>query len=347
MIKYTYLLAFLCYLLPNFLIPSSSLADDVEVNRAMLAVFKPLPESAENPDNPFSEDKINLGRMLYYDKRLSADRTISCSSCHHLDNYGDNGATVAKGIRDQKGDRNSPTAYNAAIHISQFWDGREPDVEHQAMGPPLNSVEMGMRDGEHVESVLQSIPGYVELFKKVFPKEDSPVTFANMGKAIGAFERKLLTPAPFDAFLKGDDSALTNEEKKGLNTFMKTGCITCHNGAGVGGGMYQKVGLVKPWEPTLKDTGREKVTGREADRFFFKVPSLRNVTETGPYMHHGEVNELRTMVRKMARHQLGKEISTDDIQSIITFLGTLKGKLPLEYIKEPELPADGPNTPKP
>ena len=335
------LFTFLC-----FLLPLAIKAEDVKVNRAMLGLFKPLPDTAENPDNPLTEDKINLGRMLFFDKRLSADRTISCSSCHDLDNFGDNGAVTPKGIDGLTGDRNSPTVYNAAIQIAQFWDGREPDVEHQAMGPPLAGVEMGMTDGAHVESVLRSVPGYVKLFKKVFPKDENPVTFVNMGKAIGAFERKLMTPAPFDAFLKGDDTALTNEQKKGLNTFISTGCITCHNGAGVGGGMYQKVGLVKPWEPALEDTGKERVSGKEADKFMFKVASLRNITETGPYMHNGKVNNLRTMVKKMAFHQLGREISDDDINSIIDFLGALKGKIPTEYIKEPALPADGPNTPK-
>tara|TARA_R110000850_G_scaffold9196_25_gene34032 strand:- start:217 stop:1245 length:1029 start_codon:yes stop_codon:yes gene_type:complete len=331
----------------SFLLPYSSHGEEVKVDRAMLGLFQPLPESVENPDNPFTEDKINLGRMLYFDKRLSADRTISCASCHHLESYGDNGARVPKGINGLTGDRNSPTVYNAALHISQFWDGREPDVEHQAMGPPLNGIEMGMKDGAHVESVLKTIPGYVELFGKVFPEDPDSITFENMGKAIGAFERKLLTPSPFDAFLKGDEDALTNEQKQGLNTFITTGCITCHNGAGVGGHMYQKVGLVSPWEPPLEDTGREKVTGNEADRFFLKVPSLRNITETGPYMHHGEVRDLREMVKKMAFHQLGREISDDDIKSIVVFLGALKGELPMEYIKEPELPADGPDTPKP
>ena len=316
------------FLVPLFLVALLPVAlpaeDEIKINRSMLGMFQPLPESAENPDNPFSDDKIKLGRMLYFDKRLSADRTISCASCHHLEAGGDNGAPVATGIGGQKGDRNTPTAYNAAIHIAQFWDGREPDVEHQAMGPPLNGIEMGMRDGAHIESVLKSVPGYVELFQKAFPDEKNPVTFVNMGKAIGAFERKLLTPSPFDAFLKGDDNALTNKQKKGLNTFISVGCTTCHNGMGVGGHMYQKVGLVKPWEPALEDVGRQKITENEADKFVFKVPSLRNVTETGPYMHNGSINNLRQMVRKMARHQLGREISDEEVVSIIDFLGCLE-----------------------
>jgi len=330
----------------TLLSPAVSRAGGTEVNRAMLGIFKPLPESVNNPDNPLTEEKIDLGRMLFFDKRLSADRTISCASCHHLETYGDNGAPVAKGIGGQKGDRNSPSVYNAAVHIAEFWDGREPDVEHQAMGPPLNPIEMGMKDGAQIESLLRSIPGYLTLFQKAFPKSDPPVTFENMGKAIGAFERKLLTPSPFDAFLKGDEGALNDDQKKGLNTFMSTGCITCHNGVGVGGGLYQKVGLIIPWDPPLEDSGREKVTGKAADKFIFKVASLRNVTETAPYMHNGGVSNLRVMVKKMALHQLGRKISDEDVKSIIHFLEALKGKIPEDYIKEPELPADGPDTPK-
>lgn len=321
-------------------------AGAAEVNRAILGMFQPLPEVVDNPNNPITEAKVDLGRKLYYDKRMSADRTISCNSCHDLASYGDDGAPVSTGIKGQKGGRSAPTVYNAALHIAQFWDGREPDVERQAMGPPGNPIEMGMKDGDHVEEVLKSIPGYVELFKKAFPDEEDPVTFENFGNAIGAFERGLLTPAPWDDFLKGDDDALTNKQKEGLNLFISKGCVTCHQGSGAGGHMYQKLGLVKPW-PELKDKGRGEIEGYEAQEGFFKVPSLRNVTETAPYLHDGSVETLEEMVKMMAEYQQGHKLTDDETATIIEFLKALKGEIDEEYIAEPELPEDGPKTPKP
>ena len=323
---------------------SAFAADHPIVNRAMLGMFQPLPEVVENPANPINDAKIDLGRKLYYDKRFSADRTVSCNTCHDLASFGDDGANVSTGIKGQKGGRSAPTVYNAALHIAQFWDGRATDVEAQAVGPPLNPIEMGMTDARHVEKVLQSIPGYVESFSKAFPDEDEPISFENFGNAIGAFERKLLTPAPWDAFLKGDDDALTADQKKGLNLFINKGCITCHQGAGVGGHMYQKLGLVKPW-PT-KDKGRAEVEGFEAQEGFFKVPSLRNITETAPYLHDGSVKTLPEMVRKMAEHQQGLELTDEETGLIVEFLKSLKGEVPEDYIAEPELPEDGPTTDK-
>lgn len=318
---------------------------EVQVNRAMLGMFQPLPENADSPDNPPNDAKITLGRMLYYDTRLSKDRSVSCNTCHDLASYGDDGAPVSTGIGQQKGGRSAPTVYNAAIHIAQFLDGRAPDVEAQAIGPVLNPIEMGMPDETFVLKVLHSIPGYVELFKSAFPGEDQPVTYKNIGNAIGAFERRLLTPAPWDAYLKGDDAAISDAQKEGLNLFINKGCITCHQGAGVGGHMYQKLGLVKPW-PT-EDKGRAEVEGFEAMVGFFKVPSLRNVTETGPYLHDGSVASLEEMVKKMAEHQQGHILTDEETASIIEFLKALKGEVDEEYIRIPELPADGPDTPQP
>ena len=323
-----------------------SRADDtVTVNRAILGMFQPLPKSVENADNPENEAKIDLGRKLYYDTRFSADRTVSCNTCHDLASYGDDGASVSTGIKGQKGGRSAPTVYNAALHIAQFWDGREPDVERQAMGPPLNPIEMGMTGGDHVEKVLKSIPGYVELFQEAFPEEKEPITYANFGKAIGSFERKLLTPAPWDEYLAGDEDAITNKQKAGLNLFISKGCVTCHQGAGVGGHMYQKLGLVKPW-PT-EDRGRAEVEGFEALVGFFKVPSLRNVTETAPYLHDGSVETLPEMVKKMAEYQQGHILTDEETALIIEFLGSLTGEVDEDYIAIPELPADGSDTPKP
>jgi cytochrome c peroxidase len=326
------------------LISSPVAKAETEVNRAMLGMFQPIMEAAENPANPLSDAKVDLGRMLYYDTRLSKNRTVSCNSCHDLASFGDDGLATSKGIDAQLGGRSAPTVYNAAIHIAQFWDGRAADVEAQAVGPILNPIEMGMPDEAYVLRVLKSIPGYVEAFAKAFPEDPESVTYANVGKAIGAFERKLMTPSKFDDFLKGDEKALTDAEKHGLNLFVTTGCTVCHNGMGVGGHLYQKLGLVKEW-PT-KDLGRFAATKNEADKYFFKVPSLRNITETAPYLHDGSIASLEEMVAKMAEYQLGRTISAEDTKAIVAFLGSLQGRVDENYIKKPELPADGPDTPK-
>lgn len=308
-------------------------------------MFAPLPAAVPSNDNELSEARISLGRMLYYENRISKGQQLSCNSCHKLDAYGQDNLPFSPGHDGTLGGRSSPPTYNAALHIAQFWDGRAPTVEEQAKGPVLNPVEMGMPDADFVVKVLKSMPGYVEAFKAAFPGEDDPVTYDNFGKAIGAFERKLLTPSHWDDFLKGKQDALSEEEKKGFENFAKAGCVTCHNGAGVGGHMYQKLGLVKPW-PELKDEGRAAVSGQESDKFMFKVPSLRNITETAPYLHDGSVKDLETMVKMMAEHQLGKTLSDDETASIVTFLKALKGEIPKDYIAKPELPASTPETPK-
>lgn len=321
-------------------------APAADVTDSFLVMFKPLPAEAAVPDNELTQAKTDLGRMLYYDKRMSKNQQISCNTCHQLDKYGTDNAAFSTGHKGQKGGRSAPTVYNAALHIAQFWDGRLPTVEEQAKGPVLNPIEMAMPDKEHVIKVIKSIPGYAEAFKKAFPGEADPITYDNFGKAVGAFERKLLTPARWDDYLRGNKEVLTKEEQKGFETFVTTGCVTCHNGAAIGGHMYQKLGLAKPW-PDLKDNGRFEATKLEQDKHFFKVPSLRNITETGPYLHDGSVAKLGDMVKKMAEHQLGKEITNEQCGAIVTFLKSLKGDLPKDYIKEPTLPASGPGTPKP
>jgi cytochrome c peroxidase len=308
-------------------------------------IFGPLPASAPNPDNPVTDAKVELGRVLYFDPRLSKSQEISCNSCHRLDMAGVDGEPTSPGHKGVRGERNSPTTLNAALHIAQFWDGRAADVEEQAKGPVLNPVEMAMPAAPQVSAVLRSIPGYKPLFEKAFPGEKQPITFDNAALAIAAFERRLLTPGPFDAYMKGDDSALTAEQKKGLETFINVGCPSCHMGSTVGGQVYRKLGLIKPY-PT-KDVGRFNVTHDEADRFVFKVPSLRNVAQTGPYFHDGSVKTLSEAVRLMARHQLGRELDDAQVDSIIAFLGSLNGQIPPALANAPELPKSGPSTPKP
>lgn len=315
------------------------------VSDSFLMMFKPLPTEAPAADNELTEAKINLGRMLYYENRLSKGEKLSCNSCHMLDKYGQDNLPFSPGHEGKVGGRSSPSTYNAAIHIAQFWDGRAPSVEEQAKGPVLNPGEMGMPSADFVVEVLKSIPGYVEAFKAAFPGEAEPITYNNFGKAVGAFERKLVTPSRWDDFLKGNKEALTAEETKGFETFAKAGCVTCHNGPAVGGMMYQKLGLVKAW-PELKDQGRFEATKVETDKFYFKVPSLRNISETGPYLHDGSVKTLEEMVSKMGEYQLGKALTAEETASIVAFLKSLKGEIPAEYIAKPTLPESGPNTPK-
>ncbi len=313
---------------------------DATIDPSMLAMFRPpLPAAYESKDNPLTEEKIKLGRMLYFDPRLSLSKKISCNSCHLLDKGGDDDRRVSLGHEDQPGKRNSPTVYNAAGHFAQFWDGRAKDVEEQAKGPILNPIEMGMpSDNEAVAQFrLESSPEYVAYFKAAFPGEANPVTFDNIARAIAAFERKLTTPSRWDKLLGGDATALTDDEKRGFKKFMDTGCMACHMGTLVGGGMYQKLGLAHPW-PDTKDEGRFEVTKSEADKMLFKVPSLRNVEKTAPYFHDGSVQTLEEAVKLMAHHQLGKELSPADIASIVTWLKSLTGTVPADYIKKPDLP---------
>jgi len=323
---------------------ASALAQ-ADLTEAFLPMFKPLPAEVASPDNELTEAKINLGRQLYFENRISKGEKLSCNSCHKLDAFGQDNLPFSPGHEGKLGGRSSPTTYNAALHIAQFWDGRESTVEAQAKGPVLNPVEMGMPSADFVVKVLKSMPGYVAGFKAAFPGEADPITYDNFGKAVGAFERKLLTPSKWDDFLKGNKDALSADEKKGFALFAKTGCVTCHNGAAVGGHMYMKLGLVKPW-PGLTDKGRAEATKNEADTSFFKVGSLRNITETGPYLHDGSVKTLDQMVKMMAEHQLGKVLTDEETASIITFLKALKGTPNADYIKAPKLPESTADTPK-
>lgn len=309
------------------------------------ATFGALPTSAPNADNPGTPAKIDLGRMLYYEKRLSKNHDVSCNSCHLLDAYGVDSEPTSPGHRGQRGGRNSPTVYNAALHVAQFWDGRSPDVEAQAKGPVLNPIEMAAPSEAHIVSLLASMPGYVDAFAAAFPEDDASLSYDNMARAIGAFERNLITPSRFDAFMAGDASALDAKEQRGLATFMATGCTTCHTGATLGGLLYRKIGFIFPYE--TEDKGREDVTGNVADRHVFKVPSLRNVVETGPYFHDGSITDVAEAVRIMGYHQLGVTLREDQVSDVVAFLGSLSGAVDAAYIAEPELPASTIDTPEP
>lgn len=320
-------------------------AEDKALHDKAVALFQPLPDAPPAGANELTDARIDLGRMLYFDTRLSKNHDVSCNTCHKLDAYGVDGNPTSPGHKGQLGGRNSPTVYNASLHVAQFWDGRAKDVEEQAGGPMLNPVEMAMADGSAVTAILQTIPGYAPLFAAAFPGVEDPVNYENAAVAIAAFERKLLTPAPLDRYLKGEMVALTPEQRKGMQTFIEVGCTTCHSGVGLGGHLYQKVGLVKPYETT--DMGRFDVTGQEADKMFFKVPSLRNIEHTGPYFHDGKVATLDEAITLMGSLQLGKDLTPEQVADIKSFLGALTGDLPTDYIAQPTLPESGPETPAP
>jgi cytochrome c peroxidase len=318
----------------------------VEIDADRLQGFAPLPNAMESPANPITPAKVELGRMLYYEPRLSKNQKISCNSCHGLSTFGVDNEPTSDGHKGQRGDRNSPTVYNAAGHVAQFWDGRAGTVEEQAKGPVLNPVEMAMPSEKHVIAVLTSMPEYVAAFQKAFPGEAKPVTYDNFAKAVGAFERNLVTPSRWDQYLKGDKNALTEQEKQGFLKFSDTGCAACHSGAYVGGSLYQKLGVAKPW-PDAKDPGRFNVTKNERDRLMFKVPSLRNIEKTGPYLHNGQVATLEEAIRLMAEYEVGKSLAPADVAAIATWLKTLTGTIPADYIREPKLPPSTAKTPKP
>lgn len=321
-----------------------------ELRARAKGLFAPLPEVMESPKYKLAPEKIALGHKLYFDTRLSRGQELSCASCHDLNGYGiDTRPEAVKegksfGHRKQFGDRNSPSTYNAALHVAQFWDGRAADVEEQAKGPILNPVEMTMGDESAVMKAIETIPGYKPLFAAAFPDLENPMTYDTMTQAIGAYERTLVTKDRFDKFLKGDDAALGPQELEGLATFMDSGCIACHTGPGIGGGMFQKIGLMKPY-PT-DDVGRARVTNNESDKYVFKVPSLRNVAKTAPYFHDGSIRTLPEAVSVMAEYQTPSgKLSDAKVKQIVTFLESLTGDLPTEKIGQPEMPPNGPKTP--
>ena len=294
--------------------------------------FAVLPETADNPDNKITIPKVKLGKILYNDTRLSLEGNNSCNSCHNLATYGVDNLPTSPGDAGNNGTRNSPTVFNAAFHFTQFWDGREKDVEAQAGGPVLNPVEMNIPSEEYLVKRLSADKKYQQLFTEAFPNEEKPLSFKNITYAIAAFERELITPSRFDNYLKGDENALSSEEKKGLKTYMDVGCTTCHAGALLGGNMYQKFGLFGDyWEYTNSseiDEGRMMVTKNEADKYLFKVPSLRNIDKTYPFFHDGSVEKLDNAVRIMAKVELNKDLSDIETKEIVAFLASLTGEAP-------------------
>ncbi|WP_457600368.1 cytochrome-c peroxidase [Hydrogenivirga sp.] len=343
----------------GILLMGAGKSEDARLLQEARKYFKPLPEVAQSKANPVTKEKVELGKMLYYEPRLSKSGLISCNTCHNLATYGVDNLPTSVGHRWAIGPRNAPTTLNAALHVAQFWDGRAKDVEEQAKGPILNPIEMAMDSPEAVVKRLQSIPEYVKLFKKAFPNEKNPLNYENVAKAIAAFERTLMTPSRFDKFLQGDTDALTKKEKEGLKTFIKVGCASCHNGPAIGGNMFTRFGIVEAyWEATREyvtlekptmpmDVGKFAVTHKEEDLYVFKVPSLRNISRTYPYFHDGSVWNLEDAVQVMAEVQLGKKLSKDQVDKIVAFLKALDGEVPKHALKLPVLPPSTSKTDKP
>lgn len=312
-------------------------------NPRLLRRFAQARASIESDANPLTAEKIALGRMLFFDPRLSRDNDISCNSCHSLSNYGTDGEVTSRGAGGLHGTRNSPTVYHAAGLFASFWDGRAANVEEQATLPILNPTEMAMPDAAAVMQRLGAIPGYVQAFERAFPGEERPLSFVNLGRAIGAFERKLVTSSRWDQYVGGNNDALSPTEVNGLRAFTNLGCMVCHTGEFVGGNSYQRVGAVEPWS-NQGDQGRFEYTHDPADRMMFRVPTLRNVAKTAPYFHDGSAATLQQAVHDMGRHQLGLSLSSAEVGSIVAWLNSLTGELPLDYIQKPALP---PNPPPP
>jgi cytochrome c peroxidase len=302
--------------------------------------FKPLTSISENPENPSTKEKIALGKLLYYDRKLSKDGHNSCNSCHNLETFGVDNEATSIGDAGKRGGRNSPTTLNAAFHFLQFWDGRAKNVEEQSGMPILNPVEMAIPSKDFLVKKLSASDEYKRAFALAYPESKDAVTYENLQNAIGSFERILITPSRFDKYLAGDTMALVADEKHGLELFIRTGCISCHAGMLIGGNMFQKFGMANDYRPLTGskgiDDGRKSITKKEEDKDFFKVPSLRNIAKTHPYFHDGSVKDLDKAVKVMAKAQLNKELTDAETQSIVKFLESLTGEVPSEAIMHPK-----------
>jgi cytochrome c peroxidase len=315
------------------------------------ALFKPIdPASVSSivKNNDITPAKIELGRELFFEPRLSKSGVISCNSCHNLSTGGVDAGPTSIGHNWEKGPRRAPTVLNAVFNVAQFWDGRAPDLKAQAKGPVQAAGEMA-NTAANAEKMMRSMPAYVAAFRAAFPGDNNPVTFDNMASAIEAFEATLTTPnAKFDRFLKGDDTALNDAEKKGLRLFMDKGCSNCHNGVNVGGEAYFPFGVAQHPGPEIisqSDKGRSKITGKSEDDFVFRVAPLRNVALRAPYFHSGSAWTLEDAVGVMAKYQLGQTLAADETAAIVAFLGSLTGDQP--KVVYPVLPPSARDTPHP
>jgi cytochrome c peroxidase len=316
---------------------------------AGVASLTARPASAEEPIEPIRLPQavnlgmVELGKMLYFDPRLPKSGFISCNSCHNLSAGGSDNLPTSIGDKWQQGPINAPTVLNSSLNVAQFWDGRAADLKAQAGGPIANPGEMAFSHTLTV-GVLESIPAYVREFKQVFGKDK--IDIEQVTAAIAEFEKTLVTPnSRFDQWLLGKQDALTPDELEGYKLFKDSGCVGCHNGPGVGGASFQKMGVVEPYKTASAAVGRSGVTGKDEDRLNFKVPTLRNVELTYPYFHDGAANTLTEAVDTMGRLQLGKKFTAGENAKIVAFLKTLTGDQPSFTL--PVLPPSSDATPRP
>jgi cytochrome c peroxidase len=331
------------------LLPVAAFAADLRPDALKdFAPIDPASVAQSVKNNEITQAKIELGHKLFFEPRLSRSQLISCASCHNPSLGGVDTGPTSVGHGWQKGPRRAPSVLNAVFNVAQFWDGRAEDLKAQAKGPVQAAVEMN-NTPVAVEATLRSIPAYVAEFGKAFPGEADPVSFDNFAKAIEAFESTLITPnSRFDKFLKGDATALTAQERRGLDLFVDKGCSGCHNGVNLGGRDYSPFGVAQAPSAEIRppqDKGRSAVTKRTDDDFVFRVAPLRNVALRAPYFHSGQVWTLDEAVRLMAKDQLGAELTDAETADIAAFLGALTGDQPkIEY---PVLPPRGKETPRP
>jgi cytochrome c peroxidase len=319
---------------------------DAALLKEVRALFAKLPADFGEAEYPIARERVALGRKLFFDPRWSIDQNVSCATCHFPSLYRSDGLKKSIGVGDQQHVRNAPTVLNIAGDFAGNWRGELENVEEQAIKAALGRFSTGHTDHSAWIAQIEAMEGYRTLFQRAFPGESNPVTPTNLSLAIGAYERTLVTPAPFDAYLDGNISALSRQARSGLRTFIDTGCAACHNGMNVGGGMLQKFGVYRDyWEATGSeeiDKGRFDVTEDEADLYVFKVPLLRNVAMTAPYFHDGSVATLPEAVRIMATVQLDKTLSDHEVDDIVAFLSSLTGELPGNFATVPILPPRGP-----
>jgi len=324
------------WILNTFLLLATSAAfagdDDLLINRAN-RYFAPLPAAMPGSDND-TQERIELGKRLFFEKRLSINDTQSCETCHRLEDglAGVDNLPTSPGARGETGTRNSPTVLNSGWQESQFWDGRAEDLVEQAKGPILNPIEMGMPDEQSVVEKINGIPEYKKAFASAYPGEDPAISYQNIAEAIASFERTLITPSRFDDFLEGNAAALSEDEKRGLDTFITVDCKSCHDGKLVGGELFEPLGKKNPYE-NQSDLGRSLITKDETDRMFFKVSPLRNVALTAPYFHDGKIATLDEAVRKMAYLQLDEELTDQQVSDLVSFLKALTDKNREQYLR--------------
>jgi cytochrome c peroxidase len=314
-------------------------ADDWALLKEAQQIFQPLPKYMSG--TTVAKEQVALGRLLFFDPRITADGDVSCATCHQRALYGADGRPKSIGVKQRVHPRNAPTVFNAALYSVVHWRGDLKDLEDQAEQALTGAISSGLDEREVTER-LRRIEGYGPLFAAAFPTDSHPMTVKNMANAIVAYEQTLLTPAPLDAYLAGNVDAISPAARTGLETFIKAGCAACHHRVGVGGDMYRKFGIIEDyWSATGSrsiDKGRVEVTKNPDDLYVFRVPSLRNVAMTAPYFHDGSVATLAEAVKVMGRVQLGMNLGDIKINEIVSFLNSLTGDLPTAFAAPPALP---------